>query len=558
MHTMDYEKLATQRCELVKYPELWQFDLLTPQKLSQYAKDMGFPVFNVGIITNLWRVGLLRSDLISARSKIEMPSLELVSEENGLFTYCDKRRVEHHAQGYGGTLARKEPELDSMELLFHPFRLYVLYHIDRVFRSNSSSIQYLLDPEGLIVLARHNIEFLNKWTSGEEFSERFEHWNRTAELAIVFEPTTYMTIFHEIRWRYPDTEDTLEAKLAKRRGKVRQFIFEVSEIQINEIRAELCRNAEFLDQNKLVHVLLRLMSRHERLKVRSALGACMQFLCMAEIIRRAAEDALVKNLPEEDEMGFGQWMDGARKSIYGTERILDASRESCRDFLTSMGLDYGVKVRCYVEGETELGALASAVGDAGGTEFVNLRGQVLEKRGKGLSFAVALKNDMKSHTFSVVVLDQDREDHVRALKKAAKVDTFFGRFFISSPDFEFANFTVSELVDVLTDLAEQGNVLIPARARIMQLVASARSGKEFFDLLKKNGLQEICKSETWGVALMNYALQRTELPQDHKRSGETRPVIEVARLLVIAREAGYLRSLDKYRVDPETGKLLEK
>jgi hypothetical protein len=284
----------------------------------------------------------------------------------------------------------------------------------------------------------------------------------------------------------------------------------------------------------------------------------MQFLCMAEIIRRAAEDALGEELPEEDEMGFGQWMAGARKSIYGSERVFDSSRETRREFLTSMGLDYGVKVRCYVEGETEFGALTSAVGEAGGTEFINLRGQVVEKRGKGLSFAASLKNDRKFHIFSVVVLDQDRADYIRALKKAATDGSFFGRFFVSCPDFEFANFTVSELTDVLLDLAGRDCDQVPSRNEILPLVASAKSGKQFFDVLKQYGLYETGKSETWGVALMNCALQNQELPRNHKNAGEKRPVVEISRLLVNARDAGYLRSLEALRVDPDTGDLREK
>lgn len=554
---MDYEKLATQRYELASALELWQFDLLIPKKLCQFAKDRGVPGFNAGTVTDLWRVGLLRADLITAGSKLELPSLELVSEDNGLFAYCDMRQVEHRAQGYGGTLPGTEAESYSLKLLFHPFRLYVLYHIDRVFRSNTSSTQYLLNPEGLISLEKRSIDFLNRWTSGKEFAERFEHWNRTAELAIVLEPTAYKAVFHAIQWRFPDTQDTLEAKLQERRAKVRHFLSEASAEKINTIRGELCRHAELLDQNKLLHVLLRLTSRHERLKRRSALGGCMHFLCMAEIIRRAAEDVLGQDLPEEDEMGFGQWMVGARKSLYGTERILDSSRATRREFLTSMGLDYGVKVRCYVEGETELGALTSAVGEAGGMEFINLRGQVVEKRGKGLNFVASLKNDMMSHIFSVVMLDQDRGDYIRALKKAATDGTFFGRFFISSPDFEFANFTVSELVDVLLD-AIRDLSQVPSRNEIRPLVASTKSAKQFFDALKQYGFQEIEKGEAWGVALMNYALQHHELPQDRKKAGKTRPVIEVARLLVNARDAGYLRSLEAFRVDPDTGELREK
>lgn len=555
---MDFEKLATLRHGLARAPELWQFDLLTPRDLCKFANDRGVRIFNADTVTDLWRLGLLRSDVVTARSKVETPSLEIVSKEDELLSYCDMRRVEHKVKGYGGTFASKNSEIDCLKLLFHPFRLYVLYHIDRVFRLNIASTQYLNNPEGFFSIAKLTIHHLNRWTSEKECSERFEHWNRTAELAIVLEPAAYSSVFHIIRWRFPNSQETLNAKLQEYRENVRQVLFDFSASEINEIRSELCQNAELLDNNKLVHVLLRLMSQHEWPKLRSALGGCMQFLCMSEIIRRAAEDALGKLLPEEDELGFGQWIAGARKSLYGSERILDSSRETRRDFLTSMGLDCGVKVRCYVEGDTEIGALTSAVGEAGGTEFVNLRGQVLEKRGKGLSFAESLKNDKRSHIFSVVILDQDRHDHIRALMKAAREEVFFGRFFISSPDFEFANFTVSELVDILLDTPWRDYDQAPTRSEILPLVATISSMKQFNDTLQRVGYSQINKNESWGMALMNYALRVPNLPSDHKRAGTMRPVIELAKLLVLARDAGYLRSLEAYKVDPETGILIEK
>jgi hypothetical protein len=284
----------------------------------------------------------------------------------------------------------------------------------------------------------------------------------------------------------------------------------------------------------------------------------MLLLAMAEIIRRAAEDALALTLSEEDEIGFGQWMAGARKALYGSERVLDASREVSRDFLTSMGLDYGIKVRCYVEGDTELGALTSAVGNAGGIEFINLRGQFVERRGRGLNFVDSLKNDIKSHVFSVVILDEDRDDHVRAVKRAAATGDFFGRFFVSSPDFEFSNFTINELAEILLNFVERERAQITTISEVLEVVSNAKSGKQFFQATVHIGFQEVGKSEAWGVALMNYASQHRTLPRGHSRAGETRPVIEIAELLMRARDVGYLRSLDGYRVDPDTGELQRK
>src|SRR5258708_16163924 len=105
---MDYGKLLTQRRELANTPELWQFDLLSPQEFCQFAKDRGVPVFDAGTVINLWRLGLLRADLIRATRELKMPSLELVSADDGVFTYCDERQVAHRDAGYGGAFATTE------------------------------------------------------------------------------------------------------------------------------------------------------------------------------------------------------------------------------------------------------------------------------------------------------------------------------------------------------------------------------------------------------------------------------------------------------------------
>jgi hypothetical protein len=76
--------------------------------------------------------------------------------------------------------------------------------------------------------------------------------------------------------------------------------------------------------------------------------------------------------------------------------------------------------------------------------------------------------------------------------------------------------------------------------------------------MRQTGLQEIGKSEAWGVALMDYALGHPNLPQDHDKAWKTRPIIEIARLLVNARDVGYLQSLETYKVDPDTGELRKK
>ena len=53
-----------------------------------------------------------------------------------------------------------------------------------------------------------------------------------------------------------------------------------------------------------------------------------------------------------------------------------------------------------------------------------------------------------------ISIDGDRSDNVRIVRKAAEEDDICGRFFISEPDFEFQNFTLDELEEILWKVCE--------------------------------------------------------------------------------------------------------
>jgi len=545
------------RSMLAANPDLWRFGLLTALQLGQFTREHGLLLWH-DAVESLWQSGLLRCDVLIADHAVASPSFELVCEKNGRFQYCDMSHVVQRPEGFGGIFKANETVEVPGQLLFHPFRVFVLYHIVRVFRFAPMSTQYLQHPNGLAKLSRTHVEILDKMTSTTRFAERLEYWNAVAELAVALEPISYGQVFlgdcllpNHIKADLAVTEDAYGKTAA-------EVLSQIGVEEIENARSELIRAAELLDPNKLVHVLLRLTAKHERLKLRGQLGGSMLLLCMAELVRRATERVLETKLPEEDELGFGQWMDRARALLYGTERILDAPPETQRDFLTSMGLDRGTKARCYVEGPTELGALRSAVGEGAGIRFTNLRGQVSAKRGKGLGFADELESDRRSNVFSVVVLDGDRQDNVRALKKAAEDGRFFGVFCISSPDFEFANFKAEELLDVWLEFVSRDPRESPVKPADDASIKRVRSPDQFIKYLREHDLPPLEKSEAWGEALMAYALKGERLPEGHTEAGEIRPIVRVARNLMTARRAGYERSVAQYRVDPETGRLVDR
>lgn len=540
------------RQKLAETPELWQNNLLQPRKLWQLAKDKGINLPMSGGIENLWRTGLLRADLITSEKEIKSPVLTLVAlSKEDLFVYCDTRKIKLRKDGYGGVFSKGKALRKDVQLYFHPFRFYVLYHIYRVFQSMVSSTQYLLYPEGAKTVAKREREHLDQWTSSKIFAELFEKWNKTSEIAIVLDPSSHAQVYNEIRWAFPDSKESFQNKLEIYREEIYEKLGNENLEELEVVRRDLCSDAEMIDANKTLHVLLRLTSWHRKQNLKGDIGASLLLLSMAEIIRRASEKSFDKELPEEDELGFGQWFNGARKLLYGSERVLDAPKSVIRDFLLGIGIDYGTKVRCYVEGETEFGALQYAIGDIGGIELINLHGQVLENKRKGLSFKDALRNDLTSRVFSFVIIDGDREDFVRALKKAAEEDIICGRFFISKPDFEFSNFSQEELVQITLDRAESIGLDVPDEVSIKKEMLSVNNAKDFFAALSKiaPALTNFCnKSEKWGEELMKYALI-------HKKQC---PMIEAAKLVLRAKDIKYNSMRDKYKINPQTGEMIER
>lgn len=285
----------------------------------------------------------------------------------------------------------------------------------------------------------------------------------------------------------------------------------------------------------------------------------MYLQAMAEMLRRSAEEAFAVELPEEDELGFGMAPLDAKEQSYGARRLLDASRSAKGEFLRQYGLDYGIRVRWYVEGETELGALESFLGRSAGIELVNLRGQVMAARGKGVGFRDNLESDLRSHIFSFVSLDSDQEDYCRTVLKAAADDVICGMIFIGDRDFEFANFTRDELTRIAWNLALQNGACSEEHATLANPVAEASSGKEFLAAAKRAvpALQQVTKGVCWGKALMAYAL---DSPTMEAPDGtiKLRPIIEAVTSALRALQVDYYLSRKECKTDPVTGQMVKR
>lgn len=540
--------LQPLRASLAAWQE-WDSELVDAAKLGQIAQQLGFGHFFDDDVHALWRIGLLRADRVTSRTAVSMPGLITVASHEET-CYVDTRVMAQRPDGYGSNLTAATPQEAVFTPHFHPYRVYVLHHVMRTLRIETSNCQYLRWTPGVLRVVDSELRQLNHWTGSDSFPDRFDYWNRISEIAAVCQPMQWLPYQQET------APNVFQAWLRDYATSLEGALRAMGLHKLHGYRQDLAMAAHERDGNSNIHTLLRLMKRFERDRIEGRLGAAMKFLGMAESIRRAAERLLQVQMPEEDEIGGGQWMDGARKMLYGHDRVFDAPRKDLRDFLGILGLDFGVKVRCYVEGETELGAFHHAVGAASQCVFVNLKGSVAERGGKGMSFVESLDADMAAHVFSMVVLDADRSDVVRMVRRAASDDRFHGTFTLFDPDIEFGNFTPAELLEVALELvapnsqarAQQHTILLPA-------VEATRSGKEFFQRLHLAGVTEVRKGEQWGAALMSFAVKHPKFPPEHPSAGKARPLIDIARTILRAQDAGFLRSKASERLNPETGKI---
>lgn len=601
--------LAALGTWMASRPYLWQMRLQNADELARSTSSFGYGLsFDSRDILQLWRLGFLKADLISSDRRLRRQGfLRRGRNEYGESLYSDER-IPHVRPGARKSLITRKDitgEQDKdIEPLFHPFRYFVLYHIDRVLRPTVHRMVALRSERDYLRLSRFSFANLSRWLRSDGAAEALERWNDIAALAIGTEPCQYervvggfITIPNQLLddvLAVTDMDRAINDAMAKLHTQVDDYqeqllpYYQQAGIErLEEARQQLCTAAERLDPNKDVHTLLRLVRGDTRLKLRGPLGGCMLLLTMAEILRRQVEQSFTVCLPEEDERGFGWIPQGVKQQIYGAERLLDGSRTVEQTFIRQFGLRAGLRLRWYAEGKTEFYALRSvfeAFGFTTDVDVIDLHGQVVEKG--VLGFRQSLRDDTAKHVYSFVSLDADVPDNVRAVRKAVADGEFFGQFFISTPDFEFGNFTLAELEEILWRFAnrmkresdaasadaelgvgvgvasrhdggDEPDVLPPdGRVTLRNGIAGCTTGKQLMKAAQRalpEYLGHIGKDEEWGIALMQYAWRHTSMP-----SGQLRPITEAVRAGFQARDVNYERMRQDYETDINTGRFVQR
>jgi hypothetical protein len=543
---------------IAKRHHIWQMNFLNAHELAQFSQKHGLSFFEKEDIIQLWQLGLLQADMIKCSREIQYPNLfEQGINEDEEYIYSDERQIPSYFGNWQEAVAELEPLPQDIELSFHPFRFYVLAQIESLLSRNQlvEKVQFPIQS-----LAVPDFLFFQQWTDSDNFKEEIQEWNDITSLAILAEPCIYESIFHSLSARLPLDFETLWKHITEHWEDVDQCYRSVGIDFLKVAHQEVCIAIQRLDPNTDMHTILRLGSGKLRLELEGKLGGAIHLHSTAEVLRRATERALETLLPEEDERGFGDFPKDAKKHLYGSNRLLDGNRLIANEFLRQHGLVYSLRLRWYVEGDTEWGALDSFFKERGATdiEITNLRAHVAQKAGKGAAFRDSLRSDKHMHIFSFVLIDSDRADFTSAVKKAAEDDEMYGAFFISKQDLEFENFEQFELEDILWTIAvenPENRAAEENRQKLHHAIKDSKNGTELIDRARKAlpQLAHLKKDANWGKRLMAYALK-------HPTQGNHRQVMEAVRYAFYLARTPELESYEStrqnYRVDKNTGRLV--
>jgi hypothetical protein len=537
-------------------PDLWQLRLMDQRGLDSFCRDRGLISMFMGEhVDLLWQIGWLQADLVRSPTPLEISGLLLINTDEEGFIYADERSPAQRPRGWVGA-ASQVPDLpDKVGLFFHPYRYYVVVRIQRLLQLRATPIQMLYKSSLYPSLLRREIAAFNRFSSKPDFTLSTSAWNRTSAVAILAEPCVHQQLFGVLHFPFHRGFEEQLRLVDQHWHVVQDCLLSIGQEALEKTRVDLCINSELMDPNKDVHTLLRLSRGEKRLtEVRGNLGGSMCLLSMAETLRRAAERAFATQLREEDELGFGMIPKGVKGSLYGSDRPLDAPIAVKNELLRTFGLDFGTRARWYVEGDTEHGAIRAILGTYYGIELVNLRGSVAARAGRGLAFRESLRADLDAHRFSFVSLDGDRSDYLSAIRKALEEDEVCGAVFVSRPDFEFANFTITELSAFISAISRETDPGAPSPEALQQTLEGVKSASEFFHKLKSTFPETapLDKGEEWGARLMRYAWENPEtLPSSEPP--KKRPIVAAVEMALGATSANYLHTRRDFRVDPDSG-----
>jgi hypothetical protein len=447
---------------------------------------------------------------------------------------------------------RSDRRRDDGKLLFHPFRFYPLLkilHLCELSITPSSYVTVESYPDFLLNAARH-------LPSADQIAQTANKADQIINFALLLEPLYWQRITgREVR-RLGMGDDDFGLRTSRHREAMMKLVRDLDPEFWMKVHKDLRWDAGMLDRNSRLYLLLRLSSWEHRKQLKGAVSASLWIRHIAEVVRRAFEDAHEVQWAEEDQE-FGDWVAGARREVLGDERPLDHELRSKKFIALDFGLFTGSVVRWYVEGETEYWAVQHVFTHAAtsGIELVNLRGNIAAGRDNAaLKLDEWLRQDKELRRFSIISFDADVEENVKFVRRQVQADHVVGYITAHDPDFEFDNFSLEELVEIAARLDEE--LGFDGEAVRQADWEGVETGKQFEKQYRRCSARRPpgLKGAEWGAALARYALEN---PQ-HPDNGEERVFLNAVLAALQCRHANYTVQQEAYTFDPHTFRLVQR
>lgn len=494
-----YEKLLTIHHLLIE-KRLWQTRPLDASRFSSLLESFSIWSFSARYLFKSQLPLLLRADEIISEANNEELFLEIV---------CVDSRTRYQDAQHKAYLKSAIPI--TYRAFYHPYRAFALNNIFAIRRQKVESNQ-LLNPEDFHILAEHNKKSAEHYLSSQ-IDTAISYSDQVVTLCIVCETLFHSLMYDGIYSINPPyvlgKSSKMFAEIEKGKNKLKILFDKIGLEKLIEFRDSLSIHIDRSDPNRTIHTIIRLLNQNERKRVKGTLGLSILFTEMAEALRRAIEFCFDIELEEEENLLKRGTFPSYKEETLGTSRIID-DWQSRNLYLRQKGFVYGQKTNVYVEGETEYYFLREEFKNITSINIINLKGNVVQKNGKGVSFRDSLRSDIDKHIFSIVMVDKDVQDNYRALKKSVEDNEFFGKYYLCNPDFEIENFTPDEMHQVFI---EEKNIHSPLYEEFESEKNSIDSGKQFFKVISKlyPEARNYDKGETWGIALHHYSNSKSNV-----------------------------------------------
>lgn len=181
-------------------PYIWQIKLLDSKGLANYSKIKGLH-FSESDIQKLWKLGLLKADLVQSVKKLKLKRLTEVGRNKfGYYLYSDDYNLPRKSKGWLGAALNMRPINKEIKLLFHPFRYYMLYKINFVQNAVTYSMPMLYYSRLFDKSKRWDISHFRRWSKKTDFRENINKWTFYTNLAIASELPVYSFVFDRISY----------------------------------------------------------------------------------------------------------------------------------------------------------------------------------------------------------------------------------------------------------------------------------------------------------------------------------------------------------------------